>query len=279
MKPPLFDMVRPRAVDDALRLLAANPDSKVIAGGQSLVPVMNFRLAAPSLLIDLNQISELAGIRYTDGMLRVGAMTRQQRLLESPLIREHALLLQKALSNVGHVQTRSRGTIGGSLVHADPSAELPLVAVTLDAMISVRSHSGERTVPARTFFTAAMTTDLASDEIVTEIAIPCALTETRAVFKELARRHGDFAIVAVAAQLAEGRLTIAVGGLEASPRLCTQVMDECRGGALDRSHLASVIHTELADALPLGDLQADGEYRRYLAAILMEDVLGEVFAS
>ncbi len=279
MKPPKFDMARPQDLDEALRLLAADPDSKLIAGGQSLVPVMNFRLAAPSLLIDLNQISGLVGIRHTDGMLRIGAMTRQQRLLESPLVHEHAPLLGKALSNIGHVQTRSRGTIGGSLAHADPSAELPLVMVTLDAMISVRSDGGGRTVPARAFFTDAMTTDLASDEIVTEIAVPCAPPGTRTVFKEMVRRHGDFAIVAVAAQSVEGRLAVAVGGLEASPRLCTQVMDECHGGAPGRSRLASAIRAELADALPLGDLQADGEYRRHLAAVLMEDVLGEVFAS
>jgi CO/xanthine dehydrogenase FAD-binding subunit len=279
MKPPVFDMARPRGLDEALRLLAANPDSKLIAGGQSLVPVMNFRLATPSLLIDLNRISELAGIRHTDKMLHIGAMTRQQHLLESPLVHEHAPLLGKALSKVGHIQTRSRGTIGGSIVHADPSAELPLVMVTLDAVLSVRRDGGERTVPARAFFTSAMTTDLASDEIVTEIVIPCAPPGTRTAFKEIARRQGDFAIVAVAAQSVKERLAVAVGGLESSPRLCTQVMDECQSGSPSRSRMVSAIRAELADALPLGDLQADGEYRRHLAAVLMEDVLGELFAS
>lgn len=279
MKPPVFDMARPQDLDEALRLLAKNPDSKLIAGGQSLVPLMNFRLAAPTLLIDLNRVSGLSGIRHAEGMLRIGAMTRQQRLLESPLVNEDAPLLRKALSNIGHVQTRSRGTIGGSLAHADPSAELPLVMVTLDAAITIRCDGGGRTAPARAFFKDAMTTDLAPNEIITEIAIPCAPSGTRVAFREMARRHGDFAIVAVAAQSVEGRLAVAVGGLEASPRLCTRVMDGCRDNAPDRIRLASLIRAELADSLPLDDLQADGEYRRHLAAVLMEDVLSEVFAS
>jgi len=164
MKPAAFDMVRPETLAEALAFLGDRAeDAKVIAGGQSLVPVMNFRLAAPRFLIDLNRIKALAGIRLDGDMLRIGAMTRQSALMENPLI-AHAPLLALALPHIGHVQTRSRGTIGGSLAHADPSAELPLIMVTLDATLTIESRrGGRRVMPARQFFTDAMVTELASD--------------------------------------------------------------------------------------------------------------------
>ena len=140
MKPAAFEMIRPQTVPEVLALLAENADAKLLAGGQSLVPVMNFRLAAPSLLIDLNRVSSLFGIRLEGDRLQIGAMTRQAELLEHPLILRHAPLIAKAMPNVGHLQTRSRGTIGGSLAHADPSAELPLVMVALDATITLQSR-------------------------------------------------------------------------------------------------------------------------------------------
>lgn len=278
MKPPAFDMVRPQTVSEALQYLAESPDSKLIAGGQSLVPVMNFRLAAPALLIDLNRVAGLAGIRCEAGVLRIGAMTRQQSLLGDPLVVRCAPLLAAALPHVGHLQTRSRGTVGGSLAHADPSAELPLVMVTLDAVITVRSRERERTVPARAFFTDAMTTDLAADEMITEVAVPAAPADARVAFRELARRHGDFAIVAAAAQRTAAGLSVAVGGLEAVPRLCRRLTADFAGDPPPRGRWQELIRAELADAVPLADLQADGDYRRHLAAVLLHDVLAEVFA-
>jgi carbon-monoxide dehydrogenase medium subunit/2-furoyl-CoA dehydrogenase FAD binding subunit len=237
---------------------------------------MNFRLATPSLLIDLNRIPALAGIRLDDKMLRIGAMTRQRSLLESPIVAQHVPLLAKAMPNIGHVQTRSRGTIGGSLAHADPSAELPLVIVTLDATVTVQSRDAQRNISARDFFTDAMTTALAADELLTEIAIPVAPPDGRTAFREMARRHGDFAIVAVATQVAGASLAVAVGGLEAVPRLCRRLSEAFARGGLSCETLAELIRCELADAEPLSDLQADGEFRLHLAAVLLEDVLNEV---
>ena len=276
MKPAAFEMACPQTVHDALALLADNPDSKLLAGGQSFVPVMNFRLATPSLLIDLNRIPTLANILLDRGMLRIGAMVRQSSLLESPIVAQHAPLLVKAIPNIGHVQTRSRGTIGGSLAHADPSAELPLVIVTLDATITVQNRNAQRTVSARDFFVDAMTTDLAADELLTEIAIPVAPQNCRTAFREISRRHGDFAIVAVAAQASDDSFGAAVGGLEAVPRLCRSLSTVGARRDLSRDTLAELIRSELADAEPLSDLHADGEFRRHLAAVLLKDVLNEV---
>ena len=192
MKPAPFEIERPTRLDDVLRLLAANTgDARVIAGGQSLVPLMNLRMATPSLLIDLNRVEALQGIRVDGPWLRIGAMTRQQRLLSDPLIAAHAPLLARALPHIGHVQTRNRGTIGGSLAHADPSAELPVCMVALGATLSVGSASGGRTIPAREFFTDILSTTLQPDEVLVEIAIPRAPPGTRAWFIEFARRHGD----------------------------------------------------------------------------------------
>jgi carbon-monoxide dehydrogenase medium subunit/2-furoyl-CoA dehydrogenase FAD binding subunit len=278
MKPAAFEMACPQTVRDALALLADNPDSKLLAGGQSLVPVMNFRLATPSLLIDLNRIPTLASILLDRGMLRIGAMVRQSTLLESPIVARHAPLLVKAIPNIGHVQTRSRGTIGGSLAHADPSAELPLVVVTLDATITVQKRNTQRTVSARDFFVDAMTTDLAADELLTEIAIPVAPQNCRTAFREISRRHGDFAIVAVAAQASIDSFDVAVGGLEAVPRLCRSLRQVDARRYLSRDTIVELIRSELADAEPLSDLHGDGEFRRHLAAVLLEDVLNEVLA-
>jgi CO/xanthine dehydrogenase FAD-binding subunit len=275
VKPAPFEMARPASLDDALNLLAGHPDAKLIAGGQSLTPAMNFRLATPSLLIDLARVPGLDFIRCADGVVQIGAATRQVDLLDSPVIAAHAPLLARALPWIGHVQTRSRGTIGGSLCHADPSAELPLIMVTLGAVLTLRRAASSRTIAATDFFVGALTTGLAPDEILTEIAFPAAPPGTRAAFQELSRRRGDFAIVAVAAQVAGGNWRIAIGGLEAVPRFCAGLAAHLqRGGAL-----AAGIEAELAHVEPLQDEQVSGPFRLQLACTLLSDCLTPLVAA
>jgi CO/xanthine dehydrogenase FAD-binding subunit len=277
MKPARFDIARPASLGEALAMLARHAgEAKVIAGGQTLVPVMNFRLATPSLLIDLNRIGELAGIRRDGDVLRIGAMTRQSALLLDPLVAEHAPLVAAAVAHIGHVQTRSRGTVGGSLANADPAAELPLVMVAVDAAFTLQSHEKERTIAARRFFRGAMTTDLSNDELLTEIAIPVAPREVRCSFRELALRHGDFAIVAVAIQRSARSLSIAIGALEPMPRYCRHLVEAIQRSGFDRRGLPDLIREELADADVLGDLNASAEYRRHLASVMLQQALDEV---
>ena len=278
MKPAAFDFARPDTLKEALVLLSRHAaNAKLIAGGQTLVPVMNLRLATPGLLIDLNGIGEIAGIRRDGPNLRIGAMTRQCELLRNPLVGDCTPLIYRAASFIGHVQTRSRGTVGGSLAHADPAAELPLVMVALDATFTVCRSDGKRTIPARKFFHDAMTTDLQADEVLTEIAIPIAPAQTRASFLELSRRHGDFAIVAVAAQRAGRELSVAVGGLEAAPRYCRRLVEDFGKFRLDRDSMADRIREELRDCVALNDLHASAAYRRHLAGVLIQDCLHELF--
>jgi 2-furoyl-CoA dehydrogenase FAD binding subunit len=280
MKPAAFDMLRPETLEEALRVLAANgEDAKLLAGGQSLVPTMNFRLAAPKVLIDLNRVLALSGVRRDGDWLRVGAMTRQAELLENPLVAAHAPLLAQALAHVGHLQTRSRGTIGGSIVHADPSAELPLVMTVLDAMFTIERTGQRRTAKAGDFFVDALVTGIDADEILTEIAIPLAPEGARCEFREYSRRHGDFAIVAVACQYALPAFAIGIGGLEAVPRRCCTLEAALAQRKTEPQELLELIHAELAVTHPLSDLQAGGDYRRQLAAVLVADVLAEVLGA
>jgi CO/xanthine dehydrogenase FAD-binding subunit len=279
MKPAAFQMFRPASVAEAMRLLADHQDDgRLIAGGQSLVPLLNFRLATPSVLIDLNRAAGIAGIDCDGAALRIKAMTRQQELLGDPMVAAHAPLLAFAASHVGHIQTRSRGTVGGSLAQADPSAELPLAAVALDATLEIESVRGARRVPARSFFVDALVTDLAPDEILTEISVPFARPAARFSFRELSRRHGDFAIVAAAVHFDPPHLAVAVGGLEPVPRFCAGLADALRAGGFARSAVASAVDRELAMAKPNSDLQAGAEFRRHLARVLLHDCLDEVLS-
>lgn len=233
MKPPPFDYHRPGSIAEAVALLEADPDAKPLAGGQSLVPMLNFRLGRPSALVDLNAIEELAGIRSDGGALVVGAMTRQWDL-------EHhgdtPALLRDALRFVGHTATRCRGTVGGSLVHADPTAELPVCALALGAeLVTTR-----RTIPAGEFFVSVFMTALEPGELLVEVRFPEPAGET--FFREVAHRDGDFAVVCVARN--GGR--VAVGGVGATPVLWD-------GGELE----------------PIGDLFAPAGYKRTIAQRLI----------
>jgi aerobic carbon-monoxide dehydrogenase medium subunit len=238
LKPAPFAYHRPQTLDEALELLADDPDAKPLAGGQSLVPMLNFRLARPAALVDLGAIEELAGIRVEDGTLAVGAMTRQWDLEHSD---DAHPLLREALAFVGHTATRCRGTVGGSLVHADPTAELPVCAVALGAELVLAGRGGRRVVPAEEFFLSVFMTALEPGELLLEVRFPG--VDGGWAFEEHAHRHGDFAVVCVAA--AGGR--IALGGVGATPVLWD-------GGELD----------------PIGDLFAPAGYKREVARALIE---------
>ena len=202
MKPASFDYIAADSLDTAIAALAAaGADAKIIAGGQSLVPMLNFRLLRPSILVDINRIPGLAFIVETDNDIRIGALTRHHLLEMSPVIARHLPVLSCAMTHVAHLAIRNRGTIGGSLAHGDPAAELPMMALLLDAELHIASASGKRTVAARDFFLDALTVDLAGGDIVTEIALPKLPPQTGWGFEEVARRHGDFALAAVAATL------------------------------------------------------------------------------
>ena len=228
MKPAAFDYRAPRSLDEALQLIDANRDAKLLAGGQSLVPVLNFRLASPPLLVDLNRIGALAGIsREADGALLIGAMTRNRAIEKSDVVRLANPLLHAAMPYIAHAQIRNRGTIGGSLSHADPAAELPAVCVACDAELTIARKSGTRRVRAREFFKGFFTTALEPNDILVSIRLPAWPANRRHGFVELSRRHGDFAIVGVALTLDGEKADIVIFGAEDVPRLFSgQTIDE-----------------------------------------------------
>jgi CO/xanthine dehydrogenase FAD-binding subunit len=276
MKPASFEMVRPRTLDEALLAMKQADDAKIIAGGQSLVPSMNFRLAAPALLVDLNTVAGLGGVRRDEDRLVIGAMTRQAALLKDVLIAEHAPLIAQAASHVGHVQTRSRGTIGGSLVHSDPSAELPLAMVVLEAQITLARAGSRRSMPACEFFLGALTTAIEPDEILIEIAIPIAPSGLHSTFREYAPRHGDFALVSIAAQAHGRELALGIGGLASVPLRCRAIEDACAAGLIEASALDSLIQSDLEAVDALGDLHASAVYRKRLAGVLIRSALDDL---
>jgi CO/xanthine dehydrogenase FAD-binding subunit len=280
MKPVAFEMHRPRELTEALDLLARHGENaRLLAGGQSLVPMMNLRVAAPAILIDLNRVSDLAGIRRDGDVIRIGATTRQQELLESDLIQQHAPLLAAAARHIGHYSTRSRGTVGGSLANADPSSELSLAATTLGANLAVRNAARTRVIAAQEFFLDALTTALEPDEILTELVVAVAPERSTAAFHEHARRRGDFATAAAAAQLSldRGELRIALGAVGLVPVVCRRLQDAFRRGAL-LGELEALIASEIADVDAISDIHTSADYRRRLAAVCLVDCVRELVA-
>jgi CO/xanthine dehydrogenase FAD-binding subunit len=271
LKSAPFEYTRSTTLDEACDALARHGDeAKVLAGGQSLVPMMAMRLLRPAWLVDINEIAALKFIAIDAGTVRIGACTRQVDLEHDRALGERLPLLRRALAFVGHVQTRNRGTLGGSLAHADPSAELPLIAQVLGARMVLRSSSGSRTLGAEEFFTGAMSTALRPDECVEEIEWPLWNdAATGSAFVEHSIRHGDFAIVAAAAQVAlaaDGRCTRAVigfGGMGLAP-----LAFHPRFEALDDDELNGAVEAALAQCDPVNDLHASAEYRRHLARVL-----------
>jgi CO/xanthine dehydrogenase FAD-binding subunit len=216
VKPAPFDYVAPRTVEEALEALAA-PDSLVLAGGQSLVPLLNLRLARPARLVDVNGIAALGRLECTGGVLHIGATVRQAALARSPLVARQWPLLAQAVRHVGHAATRSRGTVGGSVAHADPRAELPVALAALGARFHIRSVAGTRTLTAGQLFQGALTTAIADGELLVGIEVPALPAGARTGFAELARTHGDFAQAAVAVVIAPDATTVATLG----PRVVT----------------------------------------------------------
>jgi len=252
VKPAKFEYHAPASVGEALAILQRyDGEARVLAGGQSLVPMMNFRLAQPKAIVDLNRIAELAFIEEQGEVVRIGSMTRQRRLEFEPLIAAKLPLLREALRWVGHLPTRSRGTIGGSIAHADPSAEIPMVLQALEGEIVARGPQGERRVAAQDLFHAALTTSLAPLEIITEVRFPVTPPQAGHAVEEFARRKGDFAIAAVAVMLVrdgerctKARLaTAGVGPTSIRLRDTEAVLEQkgLNGSAEYRRHLTGVL--------------------------------------
>ena len=283
MKPASFDHLAPTSLDEALAMLDAHgPDARVLAGGQSLVPMMNFRLARPAVLVDLNRIAGLAYIRDEGDSLAIGAMTRERAIENSDLVRVAAPLLHEATTHIGHLPIRTRGTIGGSLANADPAAEYPATMLALDATMIARSVRGERRIPAAGFFDGVMTTTLAPDEILTAIAVPKAPPGSGWAFVELSRRHGDFALAGVAAQIAcagDALTDIRLAACGAGPgpvRLKdaeAAVRAGFRNGGLSGDALDAAARAAAAEVDPDGDAHATAAYRRKLAGVMTRRAL------
>ena len=283
MKPAAFAYRAPASVEEALALLEANREAKLLAGGQSLVPVLNFRLASPPLLIDLNRIAALAGVREAaDGTLAIGAMTRHRAIETSELVRRANPLLAAAMPYVAHAQIRNRGTIGGSLAHADPAAELPAVCLACDAQMLIRHTRGTRRVAAHEFFTGFFSTALTGAEVLVEVRFPAWPPERRAGFAEVSRRHGDFALagVALTADVKDGRCErarIALFGAEDLPRLARA--DMLLQQPLDAKRIAEAARAVAAGSQPRADHHASAEYRRELVEVLVRRALEQALAS
>ena len=280
MKPAPFNLLRPRSVDEALALLQAHgDDAKVLAGGQSLVPLMNFRLAQPGHLIDLNGVRGLDQIRFNDHTLSLGAMVRQRDVERSPAIAERLPILREAIEQVGHPAIRNRGTVGGSIVHADPSAELPLLSIALDATFHLRSAGAKRSVAARDFYQGYLMTDIAADELLVGIDFRLPPTDCGWCCSEIARRHGDFAIVAVAVVLGldgarhVGFARVALGGVGSAPLRVEAAEAALLGERPGDEVFRRAAELAAQSVEPPSDIHASSGYRRQLAGVLVRRAL------
>lgn len=286
MKPPIFDYAAPATLEEALELFAANADgAKLIAGGQSLVPVLNLRLASPALLIDLNRIAGLSGVSHeADGALRVGAMTRHRKLELDDGVRQSHPLLPDAARHIAHVQIRNRGTIGGSLCHADPAAEWPAVCVACDAEMTIAAPTGRRVLKAEDFSLGVYSTALAEGEILESVRFPAWPPGRRWAFEEVARRHGDFAIAGVCCLVdfdGRGHCTdarIVVFGAGDRPTLVAEAAVVLAGGPLGDSAIVEVARQATAAVETRSDHHASDEYRSELVAVLTGRALSRLAA-
>ncbi len=275
MKLPYVEYEAPTTIAEAVDLLTEHEDeASVLAGGQSLIPLMALRLARPAVLIDINGLSELSLVAVTDGRVAIGAMTREYVAEDSATVSDAAPLLAAALPLIGHEAIRSRGTIGGSLAHADPAAELPAVALALDAEFAVRGRAGERVVPAADWFEGYLATSRRPDELLTEVRFPVAAPGTGVAFLEIARRHGDFAIVglAVSLTLADGVISdarLAFAGVSDVPVRVAEAEDLLLGERPSAELFAEAARVATAGLDPPADLNGSSEYRKQVAATLV----------
>jgi carbon-monoxide dehydrogenase medium subunit len=285
VKPAPFEYFRPRSVEEAIDLLTEHgPDAKPLAGGQSLIPAMNYRLATPAVLVDLNEITGLSNVTAQDDGLHIGGMMRHRTLEKNETVAREAPLVTAAMPFVAHAAIRTRGTIGGSLAHADPAAELPAVMLALDAVFTVRSCQGPREVRAADFFTGLFTTTLEAGELLTEVTIPPMPPRSAYAFQEIARRHGDYALAGAAAAVAvdeRGRCTsarVALLSVADRPVLAEQVRRALEGQPPTAEAIGAAAAAAAAcDVDPPGDIHASSAYRRHLAAVLMRRVLESAF--
>ncbi len=279
MKPPRFDYHAPPSIDQAVELLVRyDGEAKVLAGGQSLMPMLNFRLARPAALVDVNRIPALAYIREEDGTVVFGAMTRQRTIEFSPVVARRLPLLQEATRWVGHLPIRSRGTIGGSIAHADPSAEYPAVLTALDGEVVVQGPRGRRTLKPAALFETYLTTSLAPDELLVEVRLPAMPAGAGFAFEEFARRHGDFALVGIAAMVVGDGARCTTARLASAGAGPVPVRLRAAEEILERDGLgAAAIETAAARAAELvnpdSDVHASADYRRHLTRVLTSRAL------
>ncbi len=280
MKPAPFQYFAPTTLDETLALLAEHGDSaKALAGGQSLVPMMNFRLVTPATLIDLNRVQELAYIQRRDGGLALGAMVRQRQLERDPAIARAAPLVAETMPFIAHAQIRNRGTLGGSLAHADPAAELPAVMVALDAELTLTRRDGARRIGAEDFFVGLFTTTLEPTELLTQVTIPRMPPRSGWAFQEMSRRHGDYALAGVATTLAldergvcqEARIVLL--GLGTQPVHARDAAALLLGSRPTLQAIKAAAHAVDAEIDPATDIHASAQFRRHLARVLTQRAL------
>jgi len=280
MKPAPFEYHAPETLEEVLHLLAEHGDeSKIIAGGQSLVPMLSMRLARPAQLIDVNGVTALAGIELADGAVRIGATTRERDVERSPLVAPNAPALAEALPLIGHLAIRNRGTVGGSIAHADASGELPAVAMATDATMVVRGPSGERVVTADDFFLGHYTTAIDDDECLLRVDVPTAAASEGWSVQEVARRHGDFALVGVVAMVALGadatieQARVCLFGVGERPLRVADVESALVGALPTLETFASAAADATRDLTPGSDIHGSGDYRRHLAEVTVRRTL------
>ena len=270
MKPAPFAYKKPRSLEEAVALLGEHSDARLLAGGQSLIATLNMRLSAPSLLIDINGLSGLDGISHKAGMLEIGALVRHVQAERSDVITEHAPLIARAMPHIGHAAIRNRGTLGGSIAFADPAAELPACLLALDGEVEASGPKGKRTIKAADFFMGLFETALEPQDVLTAIRVPAAGKDTRTGFAELARRHGDYAIVGLAASgRADGKgladVRLAYFGVGATP-----VRAKNSEAALARGDIDAAVAA--LDLNPHDDVQATAKVKKHLAGVLLRRV-------
>ena len=275
VKPAAFAYAKARSIDDAIRLLGEHKgEAKLLAGGQSLIATLNMRLSSPSLLVDINDIAGLDGISVRNGMVEVGAMTRHVTLERSSDIAKHAPLIALAMSHIAHPAIRNRGTIGGSLAYADPAAELPACLVALDGEIDIAGPKGRRSVKAADFFKGLFETSLDAHDVLTAVRLPTANAQTRVGFAELARRHGDYAMVGLAAAAkASGEglsdIRLVYFGVGEMPVRTREAESALAGGSIDDA-------VKALDLEPTSDIQATADVKKHLAGVLLRRVAAQL---